>query len=296
MIYESVVDILPSSIYEKGLESTTRKLWKLFSEQLDDIENGIRYWYDKDNLSGEALDQIGKLKGIPRNGLNDVDYRYELSLPKTLEIVSIPSIYETISVFGTNPRVRELHSPYLFDIDRLDGNQLLDGTWNLFPAIEPRVINPLNGSFLLDGSEPLEAYNIRRLALLVSIETNPDLQFQKLPSEVKKNLAGITVYYRFFVSISTSLNFATIESRLDGSFLLDGTRNLSTDIEAILYNGDTELYRVPVELYFDKLVFNTLKRNYTITRLEIERSSEVIVSRELRFDTSVYLQYQLIIT
>ena len=112
MSYESVVEILPSSIYEKGLDSVNRKLWKLFSEQLDDVENGIKYWYDKDNITGVALDKIGLLKGIPRNGLNDVDYRFELSLPRTLEIVTLDSVYQTISTFGINPRVKELHTPF----------------------------------------------------------------------------------------------------------------------------------------------------------------------------------------
>ncbi|MCB1176510.1 MAG: hypothetical protein KDK36_02920 [Leptospiraceae bacterium] len=295
MSYESVVDILPSSIYEKGTQSTNRKLWKLFSDSLDDIENGIRYWYDKDNLSGEALDKMGLLKGIPRNGLNDDDYRYELSLPRTLEIVSIPSIYDTLSVFGTNPRVRELHSPYLFDIDRLDAGKLFDGTWNLFPAIEPAIVSKLNGSWILNGEEPLEAYGIRRLALLISIETDLTYEFQKVPNEIKKLLAAITVYYQFFVNLQKNIDFNFIESKLDGTFLMDGSRLLTTEIEAIIYNGVTELYRVPVELLSDKIIFNTLKRNYTITKFEIERSGEVIASQEITFQTSVYLQYQFII-
>lgn len=296
MSYESVVDILPSSIYEKGLESTNRKLWKLFSEQLDDLENGIRFWYDKDNLSGEALDKMGLLKGIPRNGLNDEDYRYELSLPRTLEIVTLPSIYQTLSAFGTNPRVKELHSPYLFDVDRLDGNKLLDGTWNLFPAVEPKVINKLDGSWLLNGEEPLEAYNIRKLALLVQINTDPSYEYWKVPKEISKLLAAITVYYQFFVSIFLGLDFQTIETTLDGSFLLDGSRLLITEIEAKFFNGLTELYSVPVALGPDSILVSPLKRNHTITKCEIHRSGEKIAEFPLQIQTSVYLQYQFIIT
>jgi hypothetical protein len=296
-MYESVVEILPSSIYEKGLESNTRKLWKLFSESLDDIENGIRYWYDKENLSGEALDKMGLLKGIPRNGLNDADYRYELSLPRTLEIVSLPAIYETLSFFGTNPRVKELHSPYLFDIDRLDGLKLLDGTWNLFPAIEPKVINKLDGTWLLDGSEPLEAYNIRRLALFITIDTSPDYEYWKIPNEISKLLAGITVYYIFSVWVNLGLEVGAIETVLDGSFLLDGSRLLTTEIEAVFYNGLTELYRVPVVVQPStvELRFVTQKRNYTITRCEILRSGDTIGEFDLQIQTSVYLQYEFII-
>lgn len=217
----------------------------------------------------------------------------------TIFYFATDSLYETLSFFGTNPRVKELHSPYLFDIDRLDGLKLLDATWDLFPAIEPKIMNKLDGSWLLDGTEPLEAYNIRRLALLITIDTSPEYEYFKIPKEISKLLAAITVYYIFSVWVNLGLEVGAIETCLDGSFLLDGTRLLTTEIEAVFYNGLTELYRVPVtvsEETFPCLRIITQKRNYTITRCEILRSSELIGEFDLQINTNVYLQYEFIVT
>lgn len=63
--------------------------------------------------------------------MSDIDYRIELSLPGILDIVTLPAVYETLSQYGENLRVQELHSPYLFDLARLDSAQLLDGSWNI---------------------------------------------------------------------------------------------------------------------------------------------------------------------
>ncbi|MBK8397420.1 MAG: hypothetical protein IPL26_19575 [Leptospiraceae bacterium] len=291
--YESAVEILPSSIFEKGLQSVNRKLWKLFSEPLDDLENGIRYWFDKDNLEGDILDKLGLLKGIPRQGLNDVDYRYELDLPRTLEIVTLPAVYQTLSELGTNPRVKELHSSYLFDIERLDGQKILDGTWDLFPAVVPSIRYRLDGTWLLNGIEPLEPYGIRKLALLIRIDTNESFLFQRIPFEIKKLLAGITVYYQIYLTLGLNIDLSDLLLSLDGTWLLDGSLNLSSDMEAVFYNGNTELYRREILLSSsgDSLEFSSIKRTFSITRIDILRANEVLVSKEIQLETSFYLEY-----
>ena len=296
MSYESAVEILPSSIFEKGLESNNRKLWKLYSEQLDDVENKILWWYDKDNLSGVALDKIGLLKGIPRNGLSDVDYRFELSLPRTLEIVTLDSVYQTISTFGINPRVKELHTPFLYDVDRLNGFMVLDGSWNLSPNLSPKVLNYLDGTWLLDGAEPIEPYGVRPLALLIQIETDESFEFQKMPAQVKKLLAGITVYYQFFFTFDLGLNPENFITTLNGSWLLDSSRTLSNDLQVVFYNNSIELYRLPIEVSGNLVIIKPLKRNLTITRFEIVSAGVILATKNFKFETSTYLQYQFTIT
>lgn len=274
MSHENSVEILPSSVYETGKESTFRKLWKLFSDPLDDLENGIRYWYDKDSLEGDSLDRMGKLRGVPRNGMSDEEYRFALN-PITQEIISLPAVYDAMSGFGTSPRVRELHSPYLFTMTRLDGTKTLDGSWNLDPAETPKIMKKLDGSWLLDGSEPLEPYGIRKLALLLSISTDASFQYSKMPAAVERLLAGITVYYQFNVSLELS-------SDLSG---------YSSENEAVFFNADTELFRVPAETSEGKLVFRTPKTSHTVTKLKILSSGILKETYSLSIQTSSFLQY-----
>ena len=296
MSYEQTIELLPSSIYDFSETSNIRKLWNLMSQELDFLESKIQNWYDKDNLSGEALDRLGLLKGIPRNGLNDADYRYELSLPKTLEIVTIPAVLEVLSQFGSKYLVRELHSSTEFEFSTLDGIQLLDATWNLFPNLEPKVLSRLDSTWFLNAEEPLEPYGVRTLGLRITLETDLSYDFTKCPKEIESLLAGISVYYDFKVIISKNLDMNSFNSYLDGSFLLDGNSLLQNLVEAVFYDDNAELYRTEVLILSDKIKFKTLKRTHLITSFKVLKSGNTILEQELRINTSIYLQYEFIIT
>lgn len=294
-MYTDKIKLLPKSIYNTSSDSNLSKLWGLFAQELEQIENEIVSWYDKESLEGITLDAIGKLKGIARNGLSDPDYRYELSLPRSLEIVTINAIYETAKFYGTKVNIRELHTPYLFDILQLDESLALDGNWLLDARIEPTIIYKLDETWLLDGSNVLESLNVRPMSLLLELETNSSFEYQKLAKEVEKLLAGVSVYYKFVVYETIPIDWDLLRTNLNGDWLLDSQRNLNTNLEVGLYNQTTELVRVTLEIENDTLRFHLPKRNYTVTQLRILRSGEVVYFLNVSIQTSIFMNYEFIL-
>lgn len=224
MDHLALIDKLPSSIYAKDVESNNYKLWKLFADQANEIENTIVSVFDLENLSGVNLDKLGVLNGTPRNSFGDADYKVELLTPKSLDIVTLPAIYEALSLYGAGISITELHSPRKYDLTLLDGNLLLDGTKNISTDPTPRVIFTLDGNRFLDGNEPLEPYFIR-FGFLAEITVGIHARWEKIYSFLKNLVAGVSVYFQPLVVIDRAtegIMDTDILTSLDGNGFLDG--------------------------------------------------------------------------
>jgi hypothetical protein len=202
--YSNKVNLFPSSIYNREPGSNIYKLWKLFALELNEIENSIRDWYDIENSFGLFLDKIGMFKGISRNGMLDSEYKIDLKNSKQTDIITLPSLYEVLRNYGSSFNILELHSPYLYDINKLYGSVLMDGTRFLNPNIVPRILRKLDGSRNLDGKDLLEPNGIRPLGLLIKLITNQSYPYPKVFSKIQKLLVSTTVYWEITIQISES--------------------------------------------------------------------------------------------
>lgn len=296
MSYTENSSLLPASVYKKDADSNNAKFWKLFAGQLDELENAQLFWYDRNQQSGVQLDRIGKLKGIYREGLSDDDYRYELSLPRSVQIITLPALYEFLSTYGTDPRIQELFEPYLFEKVNLDAERILDASWPLDPAEVPVVIQKLDSGWLLDGTEPLEAFGVRSLGLLAQVTVFSDANFNLIFREMKRLLAAVSLYLAIAVIIETdvfsSLNLSVL---LDASKDLDGSWTLNTEIEAVFFSGVSEVYRTDASVYPDRVEWASLRRKASCTLIQLVRSGEVLFEKPLSFNTSIFEQYRFIL-
>lgn len=296
MKYTENISLLPSSIFKKESGSNNAKFWNLFAEQLEALEEAQLPWYDRNEQGGVQLDRIGKLKGIYREGLLDEDYRYELSLPRSVQIITLPALYEALASYGTEPRIQELYEPYLFEKVLLDNSRILDGSWNLDPAEVPVVIQKLDSSWLLDGTEPLEAFGVRSLGLLASVTVSADTRFNLIYREMRRLLAAVTLYLVITLFIETevfsSLNLSVM---LDATRDLDASWNLNTEIEAVFFSGLSEIYRTPAAVFSDRVEWSSLRRKASCTEIRLVRSGEVLFIKFLDFNTSIFEQYKFIL-
>lgn len=290
MNFTSYLSKFPSSFYTKEESSNLYKLWKLLSEKVEEIETAVQDWYDKDTLTGIQLDKIGLLKGIPRNGLNDTDYKYELNLPRTLEIVTMPAIYEILSNHSTNFSVRELHTPYLYDYAKMDGSDFLDGNGVFNPEIEVAIVDFLDGIGYLDGLDILEPYHVRNLGLLVAIATSDGTEITKIQTELSRLMTGITVYYNVAMEFQTGLTENQYSTTLNGEGLLDGNGIFTPECKILLYSGATLTHEIPISYGWS---VGVPQSSGAITLIEIQNGGETLFSRQTTIQTTEFIQYTI---
>ncbi|HMW08578.1 MAG TPA: hypothetical protein PKL30_24380 [Leptospiraceae bacterium] len=172
MNHNTLLEKLPSSIYTKESSSNNAKLWKLYAEQANSIEDALLPIYDLNNLSGINLDKFALILGIEREGRSDNDYRNALLNFQNTEIdtASLPALYTAIAKVCPLFTITELCYPREYETRILDGNGFMDGLQNLDPSIlRPKIIFRLDGSGVLDGSDCMEPCFIRPASILITI-------------------------------------------------------------------------------------------------------------------------------
>lgn len=140
----NLLNKIPDSIFTKEIGSNNEKLWRLFSQHMDEVDQvfeDIRSIYDFLNQAGANLDLVGKIVREKRNGKSDENYiKYlAIAIQKILSDGSIDTINNILeSIFEDNfLEIRELTPSQLelqWSEDEeyrfwLDGSYYLDGRY-----------------------------------------------------------------------------------------------------------------------------------------------------------------------
>ncbi len=178
------INLLPDSIYKTDPGSTNYKLWKLFADQMDELDavfTDLSLLADYSSRSGAALDLVGKILRESRQGRADSDYiKYlYIAIKKYLSNGSIPDLTEICNLLLGDEFI------YIRDMNHEanDDNgeeSFLDGSWYLtgdkYMSLDSS--NPdltwLDGSWLLDGSNYLsgDVYQYALFEVVVASSTS----------------------------------------------------------------------------------------------------------------------------
>ncbi|HPA72982.1 MAG TPA: hypothetical protein PKY31_11980 [Spirochaetota bacterium] len=171
------ITLLPNSIYEIGAGSVNYKLWKLFSDQMDELDavfSDLSLLADYTTQEGVLLDLIGKILRENRQGRSDQEYIKFLyiALKKYLSSGSIPDLNEICRlVLGDDFRfIRDLNFGTGENDLMLDGSWYLDDSTYLSGDEGNPDITWLDGSWYLDGSNYLsgDIYQPRLFEVVVN--------------------------------------------------------------------------------------------------------------------------------
>lgn len=219
------LQLFPQSFLNRLSTSNLGKLWKMFSDQVDDIEASflqMKTIFQIFTVTGENLDQIGTLVLLDREpGQTDDSYRLALSvaisekksggsIPELAEIGKIVAGNDPNAVFRVDEQWDKTGEVFL------DGQMLLEGTDPLDPSLKrsASIISPLAGN-IDDIVAPLEVGDtigrIRAGGVFAAFE----ITFQDLVSQMTK--------------------YTIIYSTLDSLQTLDGKQLLTSDGEYNIY-------------------------------------------------------------
>lgn len=120
------------------------KLWGNVRDEFSDIENA----FDLTIAVGDQLDKIGSVVGLPRNALDDTDYRKFINIQILLILNSTGSSENVIAIIRTflgstiNPVVLINAPPYHFSVSAID---MTAADWD---ALAPYIRKALIGGVL----------------------------------------------------------------------------------------------------------------------------------------------------
>lgn len=125
-----------------------------FGKLRDDLTD-IRNAFDLDTAVGDQLEIIGNNLGLPRNGLDDTDYRRFIRIQILLILQSTGSGPNIIAIIRTylgataNPVVFSNSPPYHFSISALD---MTEADWDiLVPFLRAALIGGVQGVVVSGG-------------------------------------------------------------------------------------------------------------------------------------------------
>ncbi len=125
--HTTLADRLPVSLYGSDPQNPIRTLFRMLGEHANALEANTLSFTDPGSVSGLALDRIGALLGLEREGRSDAIYRnLILSGATSGKRISLDAYNELLSVYGT-VQVEELC--YDTGADRFfwDGRTALSG-------------------------------------------------------------------------------------------------------------------------------------------------------------------------
>ena len=216
----------PQSILNRSVSSNLGKLWKMFSDQLDEIEAQILLFYkrlDIYNVSGLNLDAIGTIVNQSRTpGDTDDEYRLDLvvAIAKRISGGTIPDLVEIgKNIAGTDENA--LFRP----------EELFDDVGQNF----------LDGDSILDATDPLNPNEARSATVISRISGNVDditIPLNVAAAVGQIRAAGVAAFFEIIFVINTSqgLLYTVVTPLLDATGLLDGKTLLDPDGNL---NGDT---------------------------------------------------------
>jgi len=213
------LQLFPQSFLNRNINSNLGKLWKIFSDQVDDIEASflqMKTIFQIFTVTGENLDQIGTLVLLDRiPGQSDEEYRLALSvaISEKKSGGSIPELAEIGKIVaGNDPNA-------IFRVD-----EQWDRTGNVF----------LDGQMLLEGTDPLDPSLKRSASILSPLSGNiDDIDAPLAVGDTIGRIRAGGVYAAFEITfqdlISQMTKYTTIYSTLDSLQTLDGKQLLTPD-------------------------------------------------------------------
>lgn len=201
--YIDYIELLPDSIYDTNSGSNNYKLWSLFAEQMEELDtafNDIADLLNYSNLSGAALDLIGKIIRESRQGRVDSEYiKYiTISVMKYMSTGAIEALNQICRmVLGENfLYVRELYEAQGSDIILLDGFYYLDGSVYLCGAAESPGALFLDGSWFLNGSDYLKGDIYQPAFFEVVVITGTSTELKTFIVDVITKARGAAIKFR----------------------------------------------------------------------------------------------------
>ncbi len=280
MAYADFVNKFPQSILNRSATSVSGKLWNVFAPQYDELTamfltfKDLLYIYQQ---SGITLDHIGQLVNETRRpGDSDESYRIfiAIAISKRLSRGTIPDLIEIGKLIPGEGGLG-------FTVD-----ELWDKTGTVY----------LDGSVLLDGTEPLDPGEARPASVLVEL----DGLIENLPTPILLSAAvdeirAAGVFAKTTVSLRILSDLLTLYTTLpgptmdglgvfDGKTLMNGLQTLAVDEIALGDGavgdpdpGDTglgnELLRKTAEI---ETMPDGLNRQYSIRVKESELNGDLI--------------------
>jgi hypothetical protein len=182
------IELLPNSILKFGTGSNNRKLWTLFANQIDEIDQmfeDMLLLRDISSQSGAILDLIGKILHEKRNGKTDVSYRIYLTIA-IMKMLSNGSI------------------PILNNIFRAVLEDDFIGIRNLYPSQESQSWGSdteyqfwLDGTWYLDGIYMLAGNVFQPAFFEVRINAGTSETLKTYLKEIITHIKGGGISYRF---------------------------------------------------------------------------------------------------
>lgn len=170
--FNELIEKIPSSIYSRQPESDIAKLYKLYSEEFDELKKvtedigKLRLISDQ---KGAILDEIGKIVREPRRNLTDDEYRGYLyiAILRNISSGSLDTISQLVKLVSQNTdySIRDMQK---IKETFFDSTQSLNGT---------RLLNPGHG-------QPA------KFDVTVSLDENQKEYLKNLLNEIKS--AGTT--------------------------------------------------------------------------------------------------------
>lgn len=180
--------LLPNSILKINAGSNNYKLWKLFADQMDEIDQVFEDMHLVRSImtqSGAILDLIGKILHESRNGRNDASYRIYLTIAimKMLSNGSIPILNNIFrAVLGDD--FLGIRNLYINQQNRSWGN---DPEYHLW----------LNGTWYLDGLYMLSERVFQPAFFEIRIKATTPEALKTYLKEIITHVKGGGILYRF---------------------------------------------------------------------------------------------------
>jgi hypothetical protein len=182
------IELLPNSILKINAGSNNYKLWKLFADQIDEVDQvfeDLRLVRNINSQAGVILDLIGKILHENRNGRNDASYRIYLTIAimKMLSNGSIPILNNIFrAVLGDD--FLGIRNLYPSQQSRAWGNDLEYHSW-------------LNGTWYLDGLYMLSELVYQPAFFEIRIKAGTSETLKTYLKEIITHVKGGGILYRF---------------------------------------------------------------------------------------------------
>jgi hypothetical protein len=129
--FYDLLDKIPSSLYCKDPDSDLVKLFKLYSDEFDELKrvsDDLAILKEIKTQKGDVLDELGKILKEPRSGMTDEEYRRFLykAIQKNISSGSLKSVIQMADILTERHyKIREMYS--VVEDQLLDGQIFLNG-------------------------------------------------------------------------------------------------------------------------------------------------------------------------